>query len=105
MYRRRRGWLREALGRVSHRLFEGKRSPSALARWETERSSIQLWSRHGFDVPGLIDAPPPPELEGELFSWFEFVPGRPLFWHLVDPEVALSEKLTLARQLGRDSRR
>ena len=105
VYRRRRGLARETLSRASHWLFEGKRSPCAWGRWETERRSIELWRRHGFDVPELYDEPLPPELVGLPCTWFEFVPGRPLFWHLVDEGVPEAEKRQLVRTLAQSTRR
>jgi len=105
VYRRRRGALREAFARVSHRLFEGKRSPSAWGRWETERRSVELWQQHGFDVPALLEAAAPPELKGLPCTWFEFVPGPPLFWHLLDPELSAARQEALVRELAQSSRR
>lgn len=105
VYRRRRGLARETLSRASHWLFEGKRSPSAWGRWETERRSVELWGRHGFDAPELYDDPAPPELAGLPCTWFELVPGRPLFWHLVDEVVSEAEKRRLVRALAQSTRR
>lgn len=105
VYRRRRGALREAFARVSHCLFEGKRSPSAWGRRETERRSIKLWQRHGFDVPALLQDAPPPELEGLPCTWFEYVPGPPLFGRLLDPGVSATRKEALVRELACSSRR
>ncbi|MGE0707399.1 MAG: hypothetical protein AB7N76_04385 [Planctomycetota bacterium] len=106
VYRRRRGPWRELLARTSHAVFEGKRAPTARARRETELRALTLWRAAGCDVPAVLDLPPPEWLQGEPCLWLEFLPGRPLFWHLVDPGVPAAEKLELVTRLaGADRRR
>ena len=80
VYRSRRGrseaW-REALRDVGHRVFEGKRGVSPAARAATEKETLLLWARHGFDVPALIDRPIPTEVTDPAL-WIEFCPGETL---------------------------
>lgn len=101
VFRSRRGRWREGFSSLSHRLFEQKRGVSPEERCETERLSLALWRREGFDVPALDDAPPPAWLPAGLPSlWLEFTPGSSLFWVLLDEQRPEAERCALAKRLG-----
>ncbi|MCA8959699.1 MAG: hypothetical protein KDC38_04270 [Planctomycetes bacterium] len=75
VYRRRGGLVGEWIKGLSHRFFERKRGVSATARRETERLGLEIWRRHGFDVPVLSHDPPPPEFSRFPTLWLEYCPG------------------------------
>lgn len=105
VYRNRRGPVREMLSQLSHQAFEGKRDPSARGRWHTEQLSLELWSRHGFRVPRILETPIPSQFEADPATWLEFFPGRPLFWHVGDETVDWDEKVRLVQTLAANDRR
>ncbi|MGE3164744.1 MAG: hypothetical protein AB7O52_07555 [Planctomycetota bacterium] len=101
IYRRRGAWAAELFRSASHRVFEGRRACDPVARCDTERRSLALWQREGFDVPALIDLPIPPGLTAPAL-WCEYCPGRTLAETLMDATVAPLQQRTLLVRLGAD---
>jgi hypothetical protein len=106
VYRRRRGTRgRRLLQTLSHWAFEGKRGNDPGDRRETERLTLSLWAREGFDTFGLLDGPAPEWIGSEPYLWLEHVPGRSLHDLLKDQAVDAQVKATLVRRLGDDHAR
>jgi len=95
LYRRRRSWPREVAGEAAAWFFHRKRGVSVGVRHETERRSLALWRRHGFDVPATLDRPLPEGVAPPAL-WMEFCDG-PLLYDAVSP--ARLERL--ATEMGR----
>lgn len=105
LYRSRQSPLAEALSAGAHRFLERKRGVSPQARCETERQTLETWSRHGFDVFRRLDLPLPPD-QSPPATWLEYCPGSTLAEVLRDAGVALDEKATrVARMASTMARR
>ena len=90
LYRRRRSWRAQLTSGWSHRLLERKRGVTPRARFETERLTLDLWEKHGFDVFRQCDLPLPPDIAPPGL-WLEYCPGRTLRSVLCDEEVGLTD--------------
>jgi len=99
----RRGPLRERLSEFSHRWFEGKRCATPAGRFETEARSLDLWRKAGADVPAIFEVRPPTDHSPPTLV-MEYVAGRSLFWHLVDPETSRPEAVELVSALAESCR-
>lgn len=99
LYGRKRGWLKDTLRDVGHRWLLGKTGMSPEARWRTETETLELWRRHGFDVPASLDAALPPAMP-PLRLLSEWLPGRPLYLPIEDPFLAVAEKERLLERLA-----
>jgi hypothetical protein len=99
LYRRRYGTLGECLSSLSHRLIERKRGVGARERFETERETMALWERHGFDVFRRYDLPLPAGIEPPGL-WLEHCPGETLANRLRDPGVPAGDSASLMERLG-----
>lgn len=92
VYRRRGRGLPEMLRRVSYALFESRQGVTARQRCENERRNLPLWRAAGFDVPAVLEHPPPAEYRDEPVLWLEYCPGTLLHRLLRDPAVPLPER-------------
>ncbi len=106
LYGRKRDWLRDVLRDLGHRWIVGKTGMTAAARCRTERETLELWRRHGFDVPALVepavlDATLPADLP-PLRLVCEYVVGRELSDQIADPGEPLVEKERLLALLARE---
>jgi len=104
LFRRRSGAWRESFGAWWSRAGLRKVGFSLESRFETERRSLELWRRHGFDVPRTFDEPLPDGVEGPGL-WFEHLTGPLLSEVLADSSVAWDRKRDLLRKLGAESER
>ncbi len=97
LYRSRGNAWYEALRSVLVRIFERKRGITPWARHRTERRSLALWEREGFEVPRRLQRPLPRGLAPPGL-WLEFCPGPTLSQLLEEQE---HERVRLAEELGR----
>jgi len=92
------GLKRSRLGTVlrqfGSRVILGKSSITARGRQATERGTLELWRREGFDVPALLDLTVP-EAGMRPYLAMEFVPGPTLARALAGREVDLERKREL----------
>jgi len=99
VYRTRRSPLNEFLKDFSERNLEGKRGATAATRQATEKLSIDLWLREGFDVVPHVERPVPPEITLPA-SWLVYC-SEPVLWDVLsDPQRAMKTKLPLVEALG-----
>ena len=98
LYRGRKSAWREPFRWFGH-LLEGKRGTRPTARYETERESLLLWQREGFDVPAVHDEALPESVEPPAL-WLEYCPGPTLRDVLRDEERALPERAALLGRFG-----
>jgi hypothetical protein len=99
LYRERTAAAFRLFSAFSHRFLERKRGIGARARFETERLTMDLWQRHGFDVFRRLELPIPPAFEPPA-AWFEYCPGVTLAAVLKNRAVAIEEKRSIARRLA-----
>ena len=101
LYGRKRDWLRDALRGLGQRWFVGKTGMSPTARCTTERETLALWRRHGFDVPAALDLPLPAAVPPQrlLLEWLE---GELLHRPIARRDVPLAEKVALLERLAAD---
>ena len=97
LYGRKRDRLRDWLRDLGHRLLAGKSGMSPPARLRTERAALELWRRHGFRVPDVLDVALPSEVPS-LRLVLEWIDGCRMKEMLADPAVPLDAK---RRLLGR----
>lgn len=83
-------------------MFERKRGISARARYETERLTLEIWRREGFDVPALLDLPAPEPTPEGPYVWLEYLPGVPLSDFIEDPEAPFADKVRYVERLGQE---
>ncbi len=101
LYGRKRDWLKDTLRDIGHRWLLGKTGMTARARWTTERETLALWRRHGFDVPAELQLPLPAAVPPmRLLS--VFVPGKPLYLAIEHETLPLAEKERLIAWLAAD---
>ena len=98
LYRRRKARWRAPLRHVAH-FVEGKRGTSPHARCETERETLEVWQRHGFLAPRLVDRPCPQSVEPP-FLWMTWLPGVDLRGALEDAQVSCTDKAAWMRRLA-----
>ncbi len=100
LYRGRKQAWREPFRWFGH-LLEGKRSTRPVARYETERESLALWKREGFDVPATYDDPLPVGVAPPAL-WMEYCPGPTLRDVVRDARVAPAQRQELLRRFGHE---
>ena len=100
VYRTRRSRLNEFLKNFSERNLEGKLGATAAIRHATEKRSIDLWSREGFDVVQRLERPLPAGLSLPAL-WLVYCPESVLWEVLRDRHLAVAMKLPLVGELGR----
>lgn len=104
VYRSRQGRIAEAVANLITVGIQGRRPLDAASRALTERQSLAIWSRHGFDVFTVLESPVPEGIHDPAL-WTEYCPGRRLDRLLFDPETdpALIESLLVrhAREMSR----
>lgn len=101
LFGRKRSVLRERLRDLGQRFIVGKTGMAPSVRCRTERETIELWRRHGFDVPALLDVELPPEVPHPRLA-FEFVEGGLVTRYLASREVFPQHKRTLIERLARE---
>lgn len=101
LYGRKRDRLRDFLRDLGHRFLVGKTGMTPAARMRTERDALELWRRHGFAVPRVLDVELPREVP-PLRLVLEWVDGRTLKRLLADPAVPIEEKRRLVARCARD---
>jgi hypothetical protein len=105
LYGRKRDAIRDFLRDFGHRAIVGKTGMTPEARMRTERATLELWTREGFDVPRLVDDVELPAEVPPLRLLFEFVPGEPAQLLFASGRVPLEAKVprmeALAREWGR----
>ncbi|MCU0783874.1 MAG: hypothetical protein MUF81_07460 [Verrucomicrobia bacterium] len=99
VYRYRRSRLREFLKNFSERALEGKRGATAAIRCATEKLSLDLWAREGFDVIQRIERPLPAGVTSPAL-WLTYYEATNLGEVLADPGHGLEAKLRLCEALG-----
>jgi hypothetical protein len=99
VYRYRRSRLREFLKDFSERVLEGKRGATAAIRCATEKLSLDLWAREGFDVIQRIECPLPAGVASPAL-WLTYYEATNLGEVLADPGRGLEAKLPLCEKLG-----
>ncbi len=97
LYGRKRDWLRDFLRDVGQRFLVGKSGMTPAARMQTERATLELWHRHGFRVPRVLDATLPAEVP-KLRLVLESIEGGTVRDLLADPRVPLMEKRRVTAQ-------
>jgi len=100
VYRTRRSRLNEFLKDFSEQHLEGKRGATAAVRQATEKLSIELWSREGFDVVPRVERPVPAGITLPAL-WLVYCTGPVLWDVLADHQQAVETKLPLIESLGR----
>jgi len=91
LYGLKRGRLRTVMRQFGSRVILGKSSVTARGRRETERRTLELWKREGFDVPALLDLSVPEAVGGPYLA-IEWVPGPTLAHVLGDRGTPLERK-------------
>lgn len=100
VYRTRRSRLNEFLKNFSERNLEGKRGATAAIRRATEKLSIELWSREGFDVVQRTERPMPAGITLPALWLAYYV--EPVLWDVLSHRHgAVATKLPLVESLGR----
>jgi hypothetical protein len=100
VYRTRRSRFNEFLKNFSERVLEGKRGATAAIRQATEKLSIDLWSREGFDVVQRLERPLPAGFTLPAL-WLMYCTEQVLWDVLSDRHRAEATKLPLVESLGR----
>ena len=101
LYGRKRDWVRDFLRDVGHRFLVGKTGMTPAARMRTERETLELWLRHGFNVPRVLDVELPAEVP-PLRLALEWIRGRSMRDLLSDPTVAVEAKRTALERAVRE---
>jgi hypothetical protein len=99
VYRYRRSRFRECLKDFSERVLEGKRGATAAIRCATEKLSLDLWAREGFDVIQRVERPLPAGVTSPAL-WLAYYKAANLRDVLADPGRGLEAKLPLCEALG-----
>jgi len=99
VYRTRRSRSNELLKNFSERNLEGKRGATAAIRQATEKLSIDLWSREGFDVVPRVEKPLPAGITLPAFGWFTAVSR--FCGCVVGPPPRRGDEATFGRIAGR----
>jgi tRNA A-37 threonylcarbamoyl transferase component Bud32 len=99
LYGRKRPWLHTILREIGVH-FVGRSSTLPGKRCAAERGVLELWRRHGFDVPEVLDVVLPSS-EKRPHLVLEWVPGRDLRTLVADRSVALAEKKALLARFAR----
>jgi hypothetical protein len=94
LYGLKRSRLGTVLRQFGSRVILGKSSITAAGRRETERETLELWKREGFDVPALRDLVLP-EAAGTPQLAMEFVPGPTMAQALSGRDLDLERKREL----------
>lgn len=99
VYRTRRSRLNEFLKNFSERSLEGKRGATTAIRQATEKLSIDLWSREGFDVVQRVERPVPAGITLPAL-WLVYC-TEPVLWDVLSSrQRGLATKLPLVEALG-----
>jgi hypothetical protein len=102
LYRMRGPRYREKLRGFANYFLERKRGASARSRRETERISLNIWLRQGFDVVAPLDYPVPDGITDPAL-WIEYCDAPLLRDVLSDPAQSLDRKRDLVRRLATDT--
>lgn len=85
--------------------FAGRSSSDYRARFSTEKKTLDIWQKNGFEVFRQLNQSPPVSIDFPHLV-FEFVGGRTLKKYFLDSTIGKSDKLdTLKRLIPEWSRR
>jgi hypothetical protein len=85
--------------------FAGRSSPGPRARFNTEKKTLEIWQKNGFEVFRRLTQPPPVAINFPHLV-FEYVPGRTLKEYFLDSAIGKIDKInTFKRFLPEWSRR
>jgi tRNA A-37 threonylcarbamoyl transferase component Bud32 len=98
LYARKRARLQAVLREIGVH-FVGRSSTLPSRRCAMERAVLELWRRHGFDAPEVLDLELP-FAERRPYLVLEFVMGRDLRTMLADPAVPFAQKQDLLVRFG-----
>jgi hypothetical protein len=101
LYGRKRDWLRDFLRDLGHRFLVRKTGMTPAARMRTERDTLELWLRHGFTVPRVLDIELPAEVP-PLRLALEWIRGRSMRDLLSDPVVNVETKRAVLERAVRE---
>ncbi len=100
-YGRKRSAWQTLLDNLEH-LIVGKSLTWAKTRFKTEKKSLEIWAKHGFDVfrqPSDSSKINSPKINiGRPFIIFEYVTGRTALEYFADPKVEHKDKIELLKQ-------
>jgi len=100
LYGRKRDAFKDKLRDLGHRWIVGKTGMEPATRMRTERETIELWHRHGFAVPKIVDVELPAETP-PLRLVYEFVQGKIALGWFASGQIELAEKIRRLEGLAR----